>query len=214
MIGSLASVPILLAVLLAPAQPLLTPTPDELQGEAWLIKHGIFTSQWKDPACKALALDLADETKMTVERLASARSLAENAGVVEGCSTDQVRGEAKPETPGIKPVVPKQAINELDNRLLRLEVNEAEWTDEVCQAAAVELANIPQGEASPDRMEAAYALIDRASTVRNCRVAGDHLEADVGAFSDAPNACTSTLYLYPTQSPFVKRLCPLGGSGE
>lgn len=88
--------PALLALMLAPNQPQLS-TPDELQGEAWLITHGIYTSEWKDPACRTLALSLADETKMTAERLAEARRLAENAGVVERCSAD-----AKPETPGKK----------------------------------------------------------------------------------------------------------------
>lgn len=83
---------ILLSALLAlMSQPHPPITHDELQGEAWLITHGIYTSEWKDPACRALALSLADEATMTPERLAFARRLAENAEAVHGCNTDSER---------------------------------------------------------------------------------------------------------------------------
>lgn len=83
--------PVLLTLMLASSQPQPSITPDELQGEAWLITHGIYVSQWKDPACRTLALSLADEASMTRERLAFARKLAENAQAVQGCNTDSER---------------------------------------------------------------------------------------------------------------------------
>lgn len=58
---------------------------DDMLGEAWLINHGIYTSQWKDPECRAVALDLADTAKMMPNRLAMARSLATSASFAKDC---------------------------------------------------------------------------------------------------------------------------------
>ena len=55
----------------------------ELVHQAWLIHHGIETSQWKDAKCKVRALELVDETKITQARLVEARELAMNASVVK-----------------------------------------------------------------------------------------------------------------------------------
>jgi len=89
---------LVLAALLASsiAQPARAQTSEnhELRNEVWLIKHGVHTSQWRSRACRTLALALADEDKMTTERLALARTLAENAGTAHRCNRDSTHPRA------------------------------------------------------------------------------------------------------------------------
>lgn len=68
---------------------------DELRGEAWLIQHGILTSKWNSRACRALAMELTDEARMTPERLALARELAEHAGSAHRCNRDSAHPRAE-----------------------------------------------------------------------------------------------------------------------
>lgn len=53
-----------------------------LQADAWLIGHGIETSQWRDQACKRRARALVDETRLTQARLDEALQLALKASEV------------------------------------------------------------------------------------------------------------------------------------
>lgn len=55
----------------------------ELVKQAWLIHHGIETIEWRSPACKARALELVDEEKLTPARLEEAMRLAMRAEVVQ-----------------------------------------------------------------------------------------------------------------------------------
>lgn len=73
-----------------------------LVSEAWMVHHGIETSQWKDPRCKARALELVDETKLTRARLDQALQLALNA------ATADCRRARDGDSPGAPRVVRRQ----------------------------------------------------------------------------------------------------------
>lgn len=56
--------------------------PSDLQADAWLIGHGIETSQWRDQTCKRRARALVDERRLTQARLDEALRLALSAAEI------------------------------------------------------------------------------------------------------------------------------------